>query len=188
VSDSRRALRRLPLLLSICAIGCVSVSLGQAPLSLKDSPDAAALLQSVLRHEDGDDRPVFLMFSASWCGLCHKLVRFLNDDQVKPIFEHRFRFVELDVDETAEHRSLVKPGAQKLRDVLIGLAGGLPFYAVVDTTGKPVANSLTGSRDNVGYPGSSKEVEHFLQVFGSAGPVLTKDERKLLTRKLAQYH
>jgi thiol-disulfide isomerase/thioredoxin len=140
--------------------------------------DAQQMLDEALAKAQAEDKRVFFILSASWCGPCRMLARFLAPH--KSELEKHFVFVKLDVsrDEHAgELRERFKESA----------SGGVPWYCILNaedakvlcTSNVPEANPSSGN-SNMGFPTLPNEVEHFVGMLKSTAPRLTEE-------KLAEY-
>ncbi|HEY9362756.1 MAG TPA: thioredoxin family protein [Chitinophagaceae bacterium] len=126
-----------------------------------------ALLQAVKENKN-----VFIIFHASWCGWCHKMDSSMNDASVKKFFDDNYVIRHLVVYESKGKKDLENPGAM---DILIKYHSanlGLPNWLVFDAKGKLLADSqlrpagaLLGTPgENVGCPARKDEVEYFIKV------------------------
>src|SRR5438445_4072345 len=79
-----------------------------------------------------EDKAIFLHFGASWCGWCRKLDAFLEQPDIKPVFERYFVPVKLVVQENEKNKSLENAGADALLRKLGG-PSGLPYFAFLDS-------------------------------------------------------
>ena len=60
----------------------------------------------------GQKKKVFIKFSASWCGWCHKMDDAMNEAEMKPLFEKSFVMRQLTVMENdAALKKTENPGA-----------------------------------------------------------------------------
>jgi thiol-disulfide isomerase/thioredoxin len=124
---------------------------------------------------------IFLIFGASWCGPCHRLDAFLAAPETLPIVQKYFVVAKLNVDEKkGEHPELESPGAQELRAKLGGEGAGVPFVVFVDATGEPLVNSIRlvngHAKGNVGYPAEPEEIQWFMAMLKTAVPSITDGE------------
>lgn len=154
-------MRIIILVVSLLLAGIVSAQ----PLS------ADAVLKSACTQAKQENKKVFLMFHASWCGWCHKMDTSMNDPLCKKAFEDNYVITHLVVDESKDKKDLENPGANEMRNQYGGKDQGIPFWLVFDTDGKLLADSKMRqsgtqimSGDNVGCPASEKEVLYFLSV------------------------
>jgi hypothetical protein len=77
------------------------------------------------------------------------------------------------------------PGGQKLMADLGGAKSGLPFYAVLDSTGKKLANSnMAPGGKNIGYPATRDEIASFVKLLKSTAPRLSAAQLDALEKDL----
>lgn len=136
-----------------------------APLS------ADEILKEAYQVAAKENKNVFIMFHASWCGWCHRMDKSMNDEACKKFFENNFVIRHLVVDESDDKKNLENPGAVELRKKYYGDGQGIPFWLVFDKNGKLLADSKIRTEgagpetgENVGCPASVKEVEYFISV------------------------
>jgi thiol-disulfide isomerase/thioredoxin len=116
------------------------------------------------------DKNVFIMFKASWCGLCKKLKRNINDTDLNGLFNDNYVFADLVVFESKKNKHLENEGASDLLSRYNGTESGIPFWVILDKSGKLLANSkldstaqvLIGKGPNIGCPITKAEIEGFL--------------------------
>jgi hypothetical protein len=139
--------------------------------------DAQKMLDEALAKAKAEDKKVFFILSASWCGPFRMLARFLAPH--KSEVEKHFVFVKLDIsrdDHVDELRERFKESAD----------GGVPWYCILDpeakvltTSNVPKDNPKYGS-SNMGFPSLPAVVEHFVGMLRSTAPGLSAE-------KLAEY-
>jgi hypothetical protein len=60
---------------------------------------------------------------------------------------------------------LENPGGQELMKKFGGEKSGLPFYVFLDSKGNKIADSnVMPKNSNIGYPGSSEEIDTFVKI------------------------
>ena len=96
--------------------------------------DAEKMLADALKKAKAEDKRVFFITSASWCGPCRYLSRFLAGQ--KEELERHYVFVKLDVSRDA-HADALRKRYQGDND------GGVPWYAILDADGKALVLSNT---------------------------------------------
>lgn len=116
--------------------------------------DAKAVVDEALAKATSEDKRVFLHFGAPWCGWCHKLDDFLAREDVAKVIGRDYLDVKVDVDRMTNGKDVLaryNPGA----------SGGIPWFVILDPTGKALATS-DGPKGNIGYPAQPEEIAHFL--------------------------
>jgi hypothetical protein len=141
-------------------------------------------LAEALEKAKGEGKRVFFIASASWCGPCRLLSRFLAAH--KHELERHYVFVKLDISRD-EHADSVRKRLQG------GKAEGVPWYAVLDADGKArITSNAPGTRPdrdstNIGFPSDPEAIEHFLNMLKQTAPHLSAEQlgelRKALSAK-----
>jgi thioredoxin-related protein len=150
---------------------------------LANAQTADKLLAEVQAQASAQHKNVFLIFSASWCGPCHQLDKFLQNSDMKPIVDKYFVIMHVHIDE-AKKPELNTPGGDEL---LMKLAAkephtsGVPFLIFLDPAGKPIVNSdrpVPGKPvgDNIGYPVAPEEIVWFMEMLKRGAPEMPKAE------------
>ncbi|WP_406699854.1 carboxypeptidase regulatory-like domain-containing protein [Singulisphaera sp. Ch08] len=111
--------------------------------------NAEKMLADALARAKAEDKCVWFIASASWCGPCRMLARFLAPR--KGDLEPHFVFVKLDISRDLH--------ASSVRDRYKGAAeGGVPWFAILDGDGNPLATSnmpdkkAEAGSSNIGFP------------------------------------
>jgi thiol:disulfide interchange protein len=158
--------RVVALLVSSVAVVGWLTSATAAQEAATQAPPARQILGAALSQAHADGRNVFVHFSASWCGWCHKLEAFLKTDEGQ-LFQQYAIDVQLVVQESKGKELLENPGGAAMMKTWGG-TGGIPFYVFLDDTGKVLsnANNLPGKtpdapKGNIGYPANAQEVAAF---------------------------
>ena len=114
-------------------------------------------------------KSVFVSVGAEWCGWCTKLDELLANDVIAPIVQKHFVVLKLDQDKVE--------GTQAFRAAnALDRSKGIPWYALLDGTGKLVATSDAKVDGNTGYPGRPEEIDWFLSVVKRAAPEMDAAE------------
>ncbi len=127
-------MRQALFLLSLAVIGFSSIA--QKPV-----PSAKEVLTEACAEAAKENKKVFIMFHASWCGWCHKMDKSMNDESCKKYFDDNFVIRHLVVNETPEKKQLENPGAEALKTSYYGAGQGIPFWLIFDKEGILVADS-----------------------------------------------
>lgn len=146
--------------------------------------DAEAMLAEGLARAKAEDKRVFLIMSASWCGPCRMLARFLaaNKDELG----RHYAFVKLDVSRDAHANELIERYEGK------DTSNGVPWYVILDADGKPLITSTSAEGDgedgpsNIGFPSSKVGIDHFMTMLRQTAPRLSDEGLAALRRKLEE--
>ena len=135
------------------------------------APSADEIFKDAYQEAAKENKNVFIIFHASWCGWCHKMDKSMNDETCKKFFEDNFVIRHLVVDESDDKKNLENPGADELRKKYYGDGQGIPFWLLFDKEGKLLADSKMRAGgagpekgNNTGCPASEKEVAYFISV------------------------
>lgn len=126
--------------------------------------DARELLDDALRRAKEEDKRVIVQETATWCGPCHMLSRLLDANRV---WEQDYIWVKMD------HRwTGAKEVMAEIRD---GAEGGIPWFAILDASGKKLATSnAPESGDNIGYPSEESGQVHFAHILNTTRQRMTE--------------
>jgi thiol-disulfide isomerase/thioredoxin len=160
------------------------------PAANAEPASAEALLESAKEKARAEGKNVLVLFHASWCKWCKKMEAFMDKPEFKPFFEDNFVPVWLTVYERGEELKNENPGAN---DVLTWLGGnkmGIPFFAVLNSDGKLLMNSVrkplgTPTGQNIGFPAAPEEIEHFVTMLKTGAPKATPEQLDALRAFLA---
>lgn len=134
-------------------------------------PTANEILQEAYLKAVKENKNVFLLFHASWCGWCHKMDKSMNDPVCKKFFDDNYIITHLVVDESKDKKALENPGANELRIKYYGDGIGIPFWLLLDKDGKLLYDSKIRAvgegpekGENTGCPANAEEVAYFVKV------------------------
>src|SRR6188474_91433 len=74
-------------------------------------PTAGEIMEEALQTATKENKNVFIIFHASWCGWCHKMDSAINDKSCKDFFYKNYVIRYLVVDESRDKKNLENPGA-----------------------------------------------------------------------------
>jgi thiol-disulfide isomerase/thioredoxin len=154
--------------------------LGEHKLATRD---AERMLSEALGKARAEGQQVFLIMSASWCGPCRLLARFLAAN--KSELERRYVFVKLDVSRD-EHAEELRTRYEK------GQHNGVPWYVILDADGTPLVTSNTDAvkreygMSNIGFPSSKAGIDHFLEMLKRTAPRISAETLETLRAALAK--
>ena len=135
-------------------------------------PSSGDILEKAYKQARLENKNVFVIFHASWCGWCHKMDSSMNDNTCKKYFTDNYITCHLTVDESRDKKILENPGAVELRKKYNGEDAGLPFWLIFDQKGKLLADSkmradgagLDTKGESIGCPASKEEVAYFIKL------------------------
>ena len=104
-------------------------------------PSASDILNKAYQQAAKENKNVFLMFHASWCGWCHKMDKSMNDTSCKKFFDDNYVICHLVTDESKDKKNLENPGAAEMKIKYNGEGLGIPFWLVFDKDGNLLSDS-----------------------------------------------
>jgi thioredoxin-related protein len=176
-----------PALLSfIMLVAVVAVKAQQPP------PSASDMLKEAYLQAGKENKKVFVMFHASWCGWCHRMDKSMNDQACKKFFDDNFVIRHLVVDEAKDKKTLENPGANELRTKYNGDGLGIPFWLVFDKEGNLLFDSKIRKEgegpdkgENAGCPATEKEVAFFIEILNKTTS-LDKDQLEVIRKRFRE--
>jgi len=130
----------------------------------KNIPTAQEVMQQAYKQAEKENKKVFVIFHASWCGWCKRMDAAMQDESCKDFFQDNFVIAHLTVQESPNNKKLENKGGDTYLEQWGGKEQGLPFWAILDTKGALLANSLDAKGDNIGCPAQVHEVEAFISI------------------------
>ena len=136
--------------------------------------NALTLYDEALAQAKRENKRVIFQETATWCGPCWMLSRFL--DKHRSDWEEDYLWVKMD------HRWT---GAQDLmRDLRGDAEAGVPWWIIVDADGKKLATSNMPSGENIGFPSSAEEIKHFQTMLEQTAQRLSAEQIRSLAKDL----
>jgi thiol-disulfide isomerase/thioredoxin len=135
--------------------------------------DAETMLADGLAKAKADKKRVFLIMSASWCGPCRMLARYLVANNAE--LERHYVFVKLDISRDTRASALKERYEGK------DASNGVPWYVILDAAGEPLTTSNAkeiaedSGSTNVGFPSSKEGIDHFLSMLKQTVPGLSDE-------------
>ena len=126
-----------------------------------------------------ENKNVFIIWHASWCGWCHRMDTLMMREDLKDYFNNNYVIEHLVVKEAKNLKHLENPGAEELLAKYNGDKVGIPFWVILDPNGKLLADSfmrkpgvgLDQMGQNTGCPADPPEVEHLIAVLKSTAKI-----------------
>ena len=151
---------------------------------------ADEILEKAIKVAKKENKAVFLMFHASWCGWCKKMDASMNDDACKEYFDNSFVTIHVVAKESKDNKHLENPGADELLVKYKGDRSGIPFWLIFDNKGSLIADSFIRGEgvsadepgSNIGCPALESEVAAFISKLKLASS-MTEDEEVKITER-----
>ena len=154
-------------------------------------PSASQILDEAKKLASQQKKNIFILFHASWCRWCHKMDSAMNDKSVKNFFTDNYVIRHLVVMESPDKKHLENEGALAMLYKANGMNQGIPYWIVLDSSGKLLADSrMPAETDgsggfNAGYPAHEKEAAYFIQVLQKTS-LLKPGELKIIETRFRE--
>ena len=114
----------------------------------------------------------------------------MNRPEFKKMFDQHYVLLILDVMEAPDKKAkLENPGGVEYMKELGGEKSELPFFAVVDTAGKRLANSNAMPKEaNIGCPDTPEEIDAFMGIIQKTAPRWSETDRGKLKAYLLAHN
>ena len=136
-------------------------------------PTTETILTAAYKEAAAENKNVFVMFHASWCGWCKRMDASMNDVTTKKYFDDSYITVHLTVQENPANKNLENPGAAAFLEKFKGENAGLPFFIVLDKKGTLLGDSFVNN-ENLGCPASPDEVASFTNLLEKTSSINEK--------------
>ena len=162
-----------------------AVSIAQEP-----PVSADAIMKEAYATAKKENKKVFVIFHASWCGWCRKMDTSMNDASCKKFFNDNFVVRHMVVDESKDKKNLETPGGQEFKIKYRGEGTGLPFWLIFDNNGnlladakiRPAGATIDAEGNNTGCPANEEEVNYFIEVLKKTTS-LKNDELEIIKKR-----
>ena len=144
-------------------------------------PTTESILSAAYKQAAKENKNVFVMFTASWCGWCKKMDASMNDVSTKKYFDENYVTIHLTVQENPAKKNLENPGSAEFLKKFNGDKAGLPFFVVLDKKGKLLGDSFVNNA-NVGCPASPNEVASFIILLKKSSKINDEGLQTIATR------
>lgn len=155
------------------------VTFGQSAVS------ADKLLDNAIATAKNENKNVFAISTATWCPPFQALKQILHDEVIQPMLEKKYVFVYM---YSAEKGKLMKnnnPGTVELLEKYEGHINAVPYWFIIDTTGRKLADSYNkaGSKEYISYPDTKILLKDFMNILKNSSD-FTTTEISLLSMRL----
>ena len=135
--------------------------------------DARQLLKKALTEAAASNRRVIVQETATWCGPCHMLARYLERNRA--IWEKDYLWIRID--------QRWRGSEEVMNGIENGYRRGIPWFAILDGNADVLATS-DGPDGNIGFPSKPASIDHFMKMIESTSQRMSAQERKELRRQL----
>lgn len=149
----------------------------------QETPEKADLiLNNAIKKATLENKNVFIMFHASWCGWCKKMDASMKTKSINGFFESSYVIEHLVVQESKNKKHLENPGSAEILKKYGGDNSGIPYWLIFDSNGILLADSkmienklvLKEEGNNIGCPGTNEEVASFIYKLKSTSNLTDK--------------
>lgn len=164
--------------LIICFTGIILYSQAQ------DAPDSSTIiLEKAFSKAKAENKNVFVIFHASWCGWCKKMDAAMNDAACKKFFDDNYVTQHLRIQETYNNKDRENPGAEELFAKYAPENSGIPFWLVFNgKTKELIGDAKMPDGSNAGCPAAKAEVQHFIAVLKKSSKLNDNTEKIIYSR------
>lgn len=126
-----------------------------------NNQNAQEILNIAFKKAAKENKNVFVIFHASWCGWCKRMDKSMEDINTKNYFENNYVTIHLTVQETPQNKKLETHGADLMLTKYKGEKEGLPFFVILNPKGNLLGDSFVDG-SNIGCPAKENEVTAFV--------------------------
>ncbi len=147
----------------------LTIIISNSSYAQEEIATAETIMNNAFSKAKVENKNVFILFHASWCGWCKKMDDTLKKESVNNMFEANYVMEYLVIMESKNNKHLENPGATQIFDENGGARSGIPYWLIFNSDGKLLADSkmlddemtLIGKGSNIGCPVTKKELKAF---------------------------
>lgn len=129
--------------------------------SVSAQNDATALVDSACKQATLEEKNIFLIFTNEGCGWCRRMIKNMNDESCKDMFEKNYIIIEMNVYYRDSARNT--PGSMKMLHGYNAEKSGIPFWVIINREGNLLEDSFMENGENIGCP-TENEMNEFLDI------------------------
>lgn len=157
---------------------------------MAQTPTTETLLSEAYVQAANENKNIMVIFHASWCGWCKKLLYSLDDKSCKKMIDDNYVLVLLTINESPENKNFENPGAIELATKYKGDQAGLPFFVILNKKGELIGDSfirkngegLDSPGENMGCPAAAEEVKAFCDLLKKTSRLNERDLKIIAAR------
>lgn len=146
--------------------------------SSQNGKPAKELFQATLAKAKTENKNVFIIFSATWCGPCKLLKNVIHDEYNIQYFEEHYIILELYDHEIGDNKLLENYGTDSILAEYKGDTTAVPYWLILNSSGKKLYGELGMSN----YP---VDVKRFIKVLKETSK-LKDGELKMIYNRFMQ--
>lgn len=151
---------------------------------------AKTIMNNAFSKAKVENKNVFVVFSASWCGWCKKMEATMKAPSIERFFNENYVIEKLIVLEKKSKKHLENQGSEEMLNKYGGEKQGIPYYLIFDSDANLLADSkmlkgkeiLKNEGTNIGCPGTDYEIDAFLYKLKETSS-LTDEELILIAKQ-----
>ena len=140
------------------------------------------ILSRAFHKAKAENKNVFIIFHASWCGWCRKMDAAMSDPACKPFFDANYVVEHLTILESKDKKHLENPGAEALFKKYAPADSGIPFWLIYDAKGTLIADAKMPDGSNAGCPATTNEVTHLINTLQRSSSIDEKTGKAIFER------
>ena len=129
--------------------------------SVSAQNDAPSLIDKACKQATLEEKNIFLIFTNEGCGWCRRMIKNMNDESCKDMFEKNYIIIEMNVYYRDSTRNT--PGSMKMFHGYNTEKSGIPFWVILNHEGNLLEDSFGKNDENIGCP-TEKEMDEFLDI------------------------
>ena len=146
--------------------------------SVSAQNDAASFIDKACEQATLEEKNIFVIFTNEGCGWCRRMMKNMNDESCKGLFEKNYIILEMNVYYRDSTRNT--PGSTEMLHDYNAEKSGIPFWVILNREGNLLEDSFGGNGENIGCP-TEKEMDEFLYILDRTSK-LRKRELSIISK------